>query len=60
MLFMPTVCPKEWNSGSAIRKACCSGGMVELRTSPLLWMAFITMLSWLSSAPLGCPVVPEV
>src|SRR5207249_2307965 len=54
--FICTLCPKEWNSGSAIR--CTSCGCRP--NNRLASSAFCTMLLWVSSAPLGCPVVPLV
>ena len=52
-----TVAPKVWNSGSATRWVSSPGWEPKRR---LQVRAFITWLEWLSSAPLGCPVVPEV
>ncbi len=54
--FICTLCPNEWNSGSVIR--CTSCGCRP--NSRLASSAFCTMLLWVSSAPLGCPVVPLV
>ena len=51
-----TTCPNTWNSGSAT--STTSSG----RTSPSSTQisAFISRLEWVSIAPLGRPVVPEV
>ena len=51
------VWPKLWNSGSA------PSSLSSLVISPR-WSAatvqFLYMFEWVSSAPLGCPVVPDV
>ncbi len=60
--FICAVCPVEWNTGSVIRfrvvpaSAPSSRGAIMSRDT----MALVTMLKCVSSAPLGCPVVPEV
>ena len=53
---MQHVCPKEWNSGSAPSTMSFS----SVSKSPCDALAFEIMLSWVSSAPLGWPVVPDV
>ena len=53
---MITVWPKEWNSGST---ASATSSWLNPTMSRVA-TAFITMLAWVSSAPLGLPVVPEV
>ena len=53
---MPTVCPKEWKSGSPPKTM----SSVDTSTSPTLISALRAMLAWVSSAPFGLPVVPEV
>ena len=55
--FMPTVWPKVWNSGRQPRTT--SDGLASL-ASKTLTVAFITRFRWVSTAPLGCPVVPLV
>ncbi len=54
--FICTVWPKEWNSGRAARWTSC--GCTP--NSRFASSAFCTMLLWVSSAPLGLPVVPLV
>ena len=54
--FMQHVWPKEWNSGSAPSTMSSSSKPNRSRDA---W-AFLSMLSWVSSAPLGWPVVPDV
>ncbi len=55
--FMETVWPKAWKRGSA--PSATSSGRTSL-ASKALTVAFITRLKWLSTAPLGTPVVPLV
>lgn len=52
-----TVCPNAWKRGSAPR--AMSSGRTSL-ASKAQTVAFITRLKWLSTAPLGTPVVPLV
>ena len=54
--FICTVWPKLWKSGSTIR--CTSSAAWRM----IAWLAmmFIATLEWVSSAPFGLPVVPEV
>jgi hypothetical protein len=54
--FRPQVWPKEWNSGSAPRTT--SSAVVWAR-SIMPW-ALARRFAWVSSAPLGLPVVPDV
>ena len=54
--FIPTVWPNEWNSGRP-PKTTSSG---PTSTRPTEISALRLMLAWVSSAPLGVPVVPEV
>ena len=54
--FMQHVWPKEWNSGSAPSTTSSS----SVSNSPCDAFALAIMLSWVSSAPLGWPVVPDV
>ena len=54
--FMLQVWPKEWNSGSA--PSAMSSSVVL--ASPTATSAFFFMFEWVSSAPLGLPVVPDV
>ncbi len=55
--FCTTVCPNEWNSGSApnITSSPPTGTSRGTTTAQL-----ISRFEWVSSAPLGLPVVPEV
>lgn len=55
--FIETVCPNTWNSGSAPR--AMSSRCTSL-ASKAFTVAHMTILRWLSSAPLGRPVVPLV
>ena len=50
------VCPNAWNSGSAPRST--SSGPRE--KMPVIASTLRRRLAWVSSAPLGRPVVPEV
>ena len=50
------VCPKEWNSGSAPRTTSLSPSSKSPRATRTLLERF----EWVSSAPFGFPVVPEV
>ena len=54
--FICTIWPKEWNSGSTSRCTSCGCGP----NSRFASSALCTMLLCVSSAPLGCPVVPLV
>ena len=54
---MPTVWPNVWNSGR--QPSTTSLGRASL-ASKTLTVAFITRLRWVSTAPLGWPVVPLV
>ena len=56
--FMITVWPKEWKSGSTQSRV--SGRSASASKSASLASALEIMLRCISSAPLGCPVVPEV
>ena len=56
--FWITVCPKEWNSGSTHRNVSGCSASAPNCSSPS--SALSRMLRCRSSAPLGCPVVPEV
>ena len=54
--FSPQVWPNEWNSGSApstTSPAASENGPAEIS-------ALRIRLAWVSSAPLGVPVVPDV
>ena len=54
---MPTDWPKEWNSGSAPRTTESElTSQVVRETISALRARFV----WVSSAPFGLPVVPEV
>jgi len=56
-VFIPTFWPKTWNRGSTpMTTSVVSNGLL----SNALLSTFIVMLRWLSSAPLGRPVVPLV
>ena len=55
--FIAQVCPKEWNSG---RQPRITSSLVSWTTEVAVTIAFITMLSWVRTAPLGVPVVCEV
>ena len=55
-VFMSTVWPKEWKSGSTTRQTSSLFIWIMSRVAT----AFMTMLLWVNSAPLGLPVVPEV
>ncbi len=54
--FSPQVWPKEWKSGSAPRIIASP----SIPNSSTATSAFLRMLAWVSSAPFGVPVVPEV
>jgi hypothetical protein len=54
--FSCTVWPNEWNSGSTVRCTSCGWRPNSLFASSTL----CTVLLCVSSAPLGCPVVPLV
>ena len=56
-VFSPQVSPNTWNSGR--HPMTTSDGLRLNSVSALSW-ALVRRLAWLSSAPLGCPVVPEV
>ena len=51
-----TVIPKAWNRGRATRATVLS----SRSTRPAAARALDTRLAWVSSAPLGLPVVPDV
>ena len=53
----PQVRPKQWNSGR--QPMTTSSSDSSTRVSAVV-RALVIMLSWVSSAPLGWPVVPEV
>ena len=53
----PQVSPKQWNSGR--HPITTSSSLSSTRVSALT-AALVIMLAWVSSAPLGWPVVPEV
>ena len=55
-LFSPEVRPKTWNSGSAPSVTLLSSAS----TSSTAISAAARRLPWVSSAPLGVPVVPDV
>jgi len=55
--FIAQVWPKEWNSGKQPSTTSSrQSSMMSVADSD----AFSTMLSWVSTAPLGLPVVPLV
>ena len=54
---MLTVWPKVWKSGSAPRTMSPGPTVVLVRAET---SALRIRLRWESSAPFGCPVVPEV
>ena len=54
--FIVQVWPKEWNSGSAPSSTSFSSNSAKPSTLAQLRFRF----AWVSSAPLGCPVVPLV
>ena len=53
----PQVCPKLWNSGR--QPITTSSGPISISVV-VDTVALRCMLAWVSSAPLGVPVVPEV
>ena len=53
---MPTVAAKAWNMGRTTRTRSSGAKPRACATPP----ALATRLRWLSMAPLGRPVVPEV
>ena len=55
--FIAQVCPNEWNSGSPPNRT--SPGPLGISVSTEV-ITLVRRFSWLSSAPLGLPVVPEV
>ena len=55
-VFSPQVWPKEWNKGRAPNMTSCSSTWSRLRVTS----TFSARLKWVSSAPLGVPVVPDV
>ena len=55
--FSPQVRPKTWKSGR--QPITTSSSVSSTRVSALV-AALVIMLWWVSSAPLGWPVVPEV
>ena len=54
--FSPQVCPKEWNKGSPPKMTSSGWGSNSATQAATLLMR----LAWVSSAPFGLPVVPEV
>ena len=56
-LLSPHVWPNVWNSGSAPSSTSSSDASASLVAE---MSQFVWRLSWLSSAPLGVPVVPDV
>ena len=55
--FSPQVSPNTWNSGR--QPMTTSSGLVPSSVSAVS-AAFGCRLAWVSSAPLGWPVVPDV
>ncbi len=55
--FSPQVWPKEWKSGSPPK--ITSPGPLGIKVSTVV-VTLLLRFAWLSSAPLGDPVVPEV
>ena len=53
----PQVSPNTWNSGR--QPISTSSGVIWMSASTVT-PALLAMLWWVSSAPLGWPVVPEV
>ena len=53
----PQVRPNTWNSGR--QPMITSSGVISMSVSTVV-RALLARLAWVSSAPLGCPVVPEV
>lgn len=51
------VCPKAWNSGRPPNRT--SSGPIRISVSTVV-TALVDRLRWVSSAPFGVPVVPEV
>ena len=56
-VLSPQVWPKEWNSGSPPKMTSC--GPTRTRSFAIT-STFIDRFPCDSSAPLGCPVVPDV
>ncbi|CAM5236589.1 hypothetical protein SFUMM280S_08526 [Streptomyces fumanus] len=54
---MPQIWPKVWDSGR--QPSSTSAGRIAKGES-IVVVTFITRLRWVSAAPLGRPVVPEV
>ncbi len=54
--FIEQVWPKEWNSGSPPK---ITSSVPMSNSVSTVVRTLVRMLSWLSSAPLGRPVVPE-
>ncbi len=54
--FIPTVWPNEWNSGRPPKTT--SSGVKSIMLTQI--SALRAMFAWVSSAPLGRPVVPDV
>ena len=57
LAFWMQVCPKEWKSGSVASATSSPPKGSSLGTTTA---QFTKRFAWLSSAPLGLPVVPEV
>ncbi len=55
--FSPQVSPNTWNSGR--QPITTSSGVISSRVRAAV-RALVSRLAWVSSAPLGEPVVPEV
>ncbi len=55
--FIATVWPKLWNSG---RQPSTTSVLRASLASKTFTVAFMTRLRWVSTAPLGTPVVPLV
>jgi hypothetical protein len=51
------VCPNEWNSGSPPKT---TSSAVSCSRSVRITSVLLARLAWVSSAPFGWPVVPEV
>jgi hypothetical protein len=56
-LFIVQVWPKEWNSGRAPRRTSSSLISPSFSDTPF---EFLDRFEWVSSAPFGLPVVPDV
>ena len=59
--FIWQVCAVEWNSGSVTSTTSCAmPPRIAGRNMSRVATAFSSMFAWVSSAPFGWPVVPEV